>query len=285
MPTEMLDTLPSSAEMGPVASAPSVTVDDAANVWVFAGSGRYYSGTDKTDLSTQYFVGMKDSVLNSGCNQTVSALNCMENNLVDVSNATVCVVGVGDCGLPSGTTQVSGVTGATSFTQLIGLVQSKDGWFTKLVEPGSPPSIPPYGIGERVVNSPTVFGGVVFFPTFTPTNDICVSSGTSRLWALFYKTGSAYQEAIIGTATSGANQIVNRFGSLGEGLAFGIVVHMGSGRDGGSPFGLLINMSQGNFGDCPTCGLGGSSGGLPSSNIGANVAVDPRSRFFSWTSL
>ncbi|MBV6468526.1 MAG: hypothetical protein NBKEAIPA_00392 [Nitrospirae bacterium] len=285
VPTEMLDTLPSSAEMGPVASAPSVTVDDAANVWVFAGSGRYYSGTDKTDLSTQYFVGMKDSVLNSGCNQTVSALNCMENNLVDVSNATVCVVGVGDCGLPSGTTQVSGVTGATSFTQLIGLVQSKDGWFTKLVEPGSPPSIPPYGIGERVVNSPTVFGGVVFFPTFTPTNDICVSSGTSRLWALFYKTGSAYQEAIIGTATSGANQIVNRFGSLGEGLAFGIVVHMGSGRDGGSPFGLLINMSQGNFGDCPTCGLGGSSGGLPSSNIGANVAVDPRSRFFSWTSL
>jgi type IV pilus assembly protein PilY1 len=135
-----------------------------------------------------------------------------------------------------------------------------------------------------VVSSPTVFGGVVFFPTFIPTNDICVSSGTSRLWALFYKTGSAYQEPIIGTAASGSNQTINKFGSLGEGLAFGIVVHMGSGRDGGSPFGLLINMSQGNFGDCATCGFGGGSpGGLPSSNIGANVAIDPRSRYFSWT--
>ena len=124
-------------------------------------------------------------------------LNCMENDLVDVSSATVCVVGVGDCGLASGTSQVSGVTGATTFTGLIGLVQSKDGWVTKLVEPANPPSQPvPYGIGERTVSSPTVFGGVVFFPTFTPVNDICVSSGTSRLWALYYKTGSAYQEPI-----------------------------------------------------------------------------------------
>jgi type IV pilus assembly protein PilY1 len=283
VPTEMLDTFLSGAEMGPVATAPSVTVDDAANVWVFSGSGRYYSKSDKTDISTQYFVGLKDSVLNAGCNQTVGELNCMENDLVDVSNAKVCVVGIGDCGLASGTTQVSGVSGVTTFTGLIGLVQSKDGWVTKLVEPANPPSQPvPYGIGERTVSSPTVFGGVVFFPTFTPVNDICVSSGTSRLWALFYKTGSAYQEPIIGTTASGANQTMNRFGSLGEGLAFGIVVHMGSGRDGGSPFGLLINMSQGNFGDCASCG---SSAGLPSSNIGANVAIDPRSRFFSWTNM
>ncbi|WHZ16733.1 MAG: Type IV fimbrial biogenesis protein PilY1 [Nitrospira sp.] len=287
VPTEMLDTFSSGAEMGPVSTAPSVTVDDAANVWVFVGSGRYESAADKTDLSTQYFVGLKDSVLNAGCNQTVSITNCMENNLVDVSNATVCVVGVGDCGQASGTTQVSGVTGATTFTGLIGLVQSKDGWMTQLLEPANPPSQPsPYGIGERVVNSPTVFGGVVFFPTYIPTNDICLSSGTSRLWALFYKTGSAYQEPIIGTAVSGANQTVNRFGSLGEGLAFGIVVHMGSGRDGGSPFGLLINMSQGNFGDCATCGIGGNPpGGLPSSNISVPVAIDPRSRYFSWTNM
>ena len=205
----------------------------------------------------------------------------MDNDLVDVTSATVCVVGVGDCGLASGTNQVSGVSGATTFTGLIGLVQSKDGWVTKLVEPANPPTKPvPYGIGERAVSSPTVFGGVVFFPTFIPTNDICVSSGTSRLWALFYKTGSAYQEPILGTTGAGANQTVNKFGSLGEGLAFGVVVHMGSGRDGGSPFGLLINMSQGNFGDCATCTTGGGTIG---SNISVPVAIDPRSRFFSWT--
>lgn len=281
VPTEMLDTFTSGAEMGPVSTAPSVTTDDAANVWVFVGSGRYYSKSDKTDTSTQYFVGLKDSVLNAGCNQSSGITACMDNDLVDVSSATVCVVGVGDCGLASGTNQVTGVTGATTFTGLIGLVQSKDGWVTKLVEPANPPTKPaPYGIGERAVSSPTVFGGVVFFPTFVPTNDICVSSGTSRLWALFYKTGSAYQEPILGKTAAGANQTINKFGSLGEGLAFGVVVHMGSGRDGGSPFGLLINMSQGNFGDCATCTTGGGTFG---SNISVPVAIDPRSRFFSWT--
>ncbi len=175
------------------------------------------------------------------------------------------------------------MAGAKTFNRLIGLVQSNAGWVTRLVEPASLPTHPvAYGIGERAVSSPTVFGGVVFFPTFIPTNDICVSSGTSRLWALFYKTGSAYQEPIIGTSAAGANQTVNKFGSLGEGLAFGIVVHMGSGRDGGSPFGLLINMSQGNFGDCVTCTTGG---GAPGSNISVPVAIDPRSRYFSWTNM
>lgn len=286
IPTEMLDTFVSGAEMGPVSTAPAVTVDDAANVWVFVGSGRFESGTDKTDLSTQYFVGLKDFVMNAGCSQT-NATSCIRNDLVDVSNATVCVVGVGSCGQTSGTNQVTGVTGATSFTGLIGLVQNKHGWVTQLLEPanptGTPPRPVPYAIGERVVNSPTVFGGMVFFPTFTPSNDVCIaSSGTSRLWALFYKTGSAYQEPIIGTAASGSNQNVNKYGSLGEGLAFGIVVHTGSGQDGGGAFGLLINMSQGNFGDCATCGSGG---GAPSSNISVPVAIDPRSRFFSWTNM
>ena len=59
----------------------------------------------------------------------------MDNDLVDVSNATVCVVGVGDCGLATGTNQVTGVTRRDHVLGLIGLVQSKDGWVTKLVEP------------------------------------------------------------------------------------------------------------------------------------------------------
>ena len=39
----------------------------------------------------------------------------------------LCVVGVGDCGLATGKSG-DRVTGATTFTGLIGLVQSKDGW-------------------------------------------------------------------------------------------------------------------------------------------------------------
>jgi type IV pilus assembly protein PilY1 len=269
VPTEMLDTFPASAspanEMGPVATAPGLAIDDGANVWVFAGSGRYYSGSDKTDMSLQYFVGLKDSVLNGSCNQ--SGINsCMESDLVDLTNTKICVVGVGDCGASGGTNQVTGgPSGVSTFSQLMSHIQSKDGWFIKLQEPGNPPAVPPFGIGERVVNSPTVFGGVVFFPTFTPTNDVCASSGTSKLFALFYKTGSAYQEPIIGTSASGTNQNVNASITLGAGLAFGAVAHTGGGS---SPFQVLINNSEGN--------LNGTD---------VNVAIDPRSRYLSWINM
>ena len=89
---------------------------------------------------------------------------------------------------------------------------------TKLVEPANPPDETGSVWHRRTCRQqPDGVWRVVFFPTFIPTNDICVSSGTSRLWALFYKTGSAYQEPILGTTASGANQMVNKFGSLGEG--------------------------------------------------------------------
>jgi type IV pilus assembly protein PilY1 len=276
VPTEILDTFtgtcaptPCAAptiEMGPIATAPGIAIDDAAKVWIFAGSGRYYSAADKTDTTPQYFVGMKDSVINLTCTQS-SGTNCQDNDLLNVTSATVCIVGQGDCGQIAGTNQVTGVTGATSFTSLIALIQSKDGWYTALPQSGA-------ANGERVLASPVVFGGIVYFPTFIPTNDICASSGTSYLYALYYKTGSAFQESIIGT-TPGASGKVNVSGkvSLGEGLAFGGVTHIGSGSDGGAPIKICNNTSTGAL-LCTESKLAGGPGGVG--------APDPRSHFISW---
>jgi type IV pilus assembly protein PilY1 len=280
VPTEMLDMFPSGAspakEMGPVATAPGLGIDDGANVWVFAGSGRYYSTSDKTDQSTQHFVGLKDSVLNANCNQTVGITSCMEDNLVDMSNTKVCIVGVGDCGASGGTNQVTGgPSGVATFSELVSHIQNKDGWFVSLLQPANPPGQPTaYGIGERVVNPPTVFGGIVFFPTFTPTSDVCASSGTSKLFALFYKTGSAYQEPIIGTSSSGTNQNVNSSMSIGDVLAFGGVVLMGDGYQ------MLNNTDQGSLACPDPCNQYGGGAG-----IDVNVAIDPRSRYFSWLNM
>ena len=274
VPTEILDTFPSGSspafEMGPIAAAPGLSVDDGANLWVFAGSGRYYSNSDKTDLSIQYFVGVKDSVLNTNCNQASGVTSCMGDDLVDMSNTEICVVGIGDCGTSGGTNQVTGgPSGVATFSDLVGHIQTKDGWFVRLVEPANPPGQPtPYGIGERVVNPPTIFGGIVFFPTFTPTNDICASSGTSKLFALFYKTGSAYQEPIIGSSSSGTNQNVNRSVSLGSGQAFGAVGQTGTGSDGGSPFQVIIQNSESD---------------LKQNDV--SVAIDPRSSYLSWLNM
>ncbi len=263
-PTEMLDTIgvSSTTTMGPILAAPSISIDDAAKAWVFVGSGRYFGAGDKTDTSTQYFVGLKDSVLNGGCVQS-SLIFCHENDLVDVTNAKICVVGFGNCGQPSGTDQVQGVTGATSMAGLISLVGTKEGWVIKLLPVSGP------GVGERVLNAATVFGGIVFFSSFSPTIDVCASSGTSNLYGLFYKTGGPYSEPVIGsTAGAGGIVYVNKSTSLGTGVAFGAVPYIGSGADGTSPYKVYINTS---------------SGAMDGRDV--NLAIDPRSHYLSWINM
>ncbi|HET8579859.1 MAG TPA: hypothetical protein VFL31_02585, partial [Nitrospiraceae bacterium] len=210
----------------PVAAAPAVTLDDSGKIWVFFGTGRFYSTADKADTNTQYLFGVKDSVLSLTCTQT-TAVNCWGNDLVNVSSAQICVVCTG------GTNQVTGVTSGgvpvttfegTGTTSLIGLVQSKDGWFTTLPT-----------AGDRSLAIPTILGGIVFFTTFVPVNDICVAQGDSSLYALFYQTGTAYKTSVIGTTASGSDTLVNRSISLGtgSGLAAQAAVHIG-GQGGGT---------------------------------------------------
>ncbi len=269
VPTEILDSFPSSAAnfMGPIVSAPTVTLDDSGSAWVFFGTGRYYGAADKTNSDVQFFFGIKDSVMSGTCTQS-SSTNCQDNDLVDVSSAQVCVVGVGTCG---GTTnQVTGVTGVstingTGTTSLVGLVQSKDGWFTTLP-----------AARERVLVNPTLIGGIVFFPSFIPDNNICAATGSSNLYALFYLTGSAYSESIIGTTTSGGNQIVNRSTNLGTGLAAQMAIHLGSQGSGAAGSGAGGNGCQ--------SGMGGfintSSGNI--AQTCANTAYTVRSRYVAW---
>ncbi len=264
--SEILDTFligATTTYVGPIVSAPSVTLDDAGKTWVFFGTGRYFAAEDKTNAETQYFFGVKDSVMSNDCVSTVWN-DCHDNDLVNVSSAQVCVVGVGTCG--AGTNQVTGVTGVTTFssgsgtTSLIGLVQSKDGWFTTMP-----------AARERVLSNPVLIGGIVFFPSFIPDNNLCSSSGSSNLYALYYRAGSAYTESIIGLTPSGSNQIVNRSMSLGVGLAAQMAIHLGSqgsGAAGGGcqgGMGGFINTSSGNI--AQTC---------------AKTAASVRSRYVAW---
>jgi len=218
-PTEMLDTFNIGAGwayLGPVISSPTVTLDDVGEVWVFFGTGRFMSVADKSATSTQYLVGLKDSVLRAGgCAQT-TATSCWDNNLLDVSNVQICV----SCA--AGSNQVNGVAGTTTYPALISLVQSRDGWVTNL--PAS---------GERSVVPPTIIAGAVLFPTFIPMNDICVAVGNSNLYGLFYKTGTAYSSPIMGVNAAGQS---NRSVSLGEGLASSVAIQIGAAPTGVAGF-------------------------------------------------
>ena len=271
--TEMIDTFydydalsGTTVEMGPVTGAPSVTIDDANKVWVFFGTGRYLSNSDKTDTAQQYLFGIKDSVMNSGCTQT-NTTNCQNADLVNTTNAVVCVVcapGTNQMTDPNNPALTDVTSGANS---MAGLVQSKDGWYVKLVTAAGTSA-------ERSVSSPVVLAGAVFFPTLVPTNDFCSSTGTSYLYALYYKTGSAYSSPIIGTTASGANTYSTNRISMGEGVASQVAVHIdGTGTSngssisggGGPPIKVCSQMSTGSS-ECKT----------------ANGPNPPWSRYMSW---
>ncbi len=258
--------------LGPAALAPGLALDEVGNTWVFAGTGRYYtqlSGTgDKSDTSVQFLVGVKDPVLqgSGGCVDT-TITSCriddtVNNELIDMSTATICQLGNGTC---DGTTtkQVTSVpamaTGGT-YASLVSLVQSKKGWFTKLIVPATGPS-------ERSVANPVVLGGIVFFPTFLPSGDVCVSAGSSFLYALYYVTGGAYSSPIVGMT----GQNINNKISLGEGLATTVAIHLGAQGDGTTGSGSLSGVK----------GCSQSSTGAINC-VNAGTASGVASRYLSW---
>ncbi len=261
--------------LGPLPNAVGVTIDQTGNTWVFAGSGRYYtqtSGTgDKIDTSTQYLVGIKDSVMqgSGGCvGGDVTITGCrlsstLSNELIDMSTATICQLGSGTCtgsGANQQVTNVPAMAAGGTYVSLMSLVQSKRGWLTKLTVPASGPS-------ERSAANPVLLGGIVFFPTFTPSGDVCVAAGSSNLYGLYYVTGGAYSSPVLGMT----GQNINNKTGLGEGLATTVAIHLGAQGDGTSGSGSQTGVKA--------CSQS-STGAINCVNTGTASAV--ASHFLSW---
>ena len=283
--TEVIKTFNGTTNVGPITAAPTVTTDEVNNVWLFFGTGRYLSNGDKVDTSQQYLFGVKDRAMSS-CSETGTPPigetpigSCLSDQLVNATSAVLCLV------CATGTNQVtdpnnSGVTSLEGggVTSMAGLVASKHGWYIAL------PS------GERSVSSPTLIGGTVFFPTFKPTTDICASTGTSYLYALFYKTGTAYSSPILGTdpAVGGTTNIKSKV-TLGDGLASSMSLQIGrsgSGNLGGSNSNGGTNDANNLNGNTTGC-AGGVTGAIQmgGGNVAkpcARPATSAWSQYISW---
>ena len=235
--TAVLETF-NALEPGPIIAAPTLTRDDSTRLWVFFGTGRFYAQIDKSSTEQQYFIGVKDRLFSGGCSAEAGCPKVMD--LVDVTSAIVCSVCTGNQVTSMGS--VTTLLGSDPTTSLQGLVQSKDGWFIKLTRDNA--AAP----RERVVSSPTLVGGIVLFPSFVPVDDICTAVGDGYLYALFYLTGSANKESVIGTDTAAGNTVVKSSVSLGQGQVAQLGVHIGAqgvdvngtNRGGGCQSGVSI---------------------------------------------
>ena len=106
--------------------------------------------------------------------------------------------------------------------QVKALLQNRKGWFIRLEN-----------AGEKVVSSPRVYGGVVYFTTYTPSqdsgvnpNDPCAAStvrGVARLYAVNYLDGSAVHDFSATPETDRAGNAV-ALGKLDRSLAIGTAI-------------------------------------------------------------
>jgi type IV pilus assembly protein PilY1 len=188
----------------PITAPPAVSLDDQNKLWVYFGTGRYYSEADKSDTTSQKLYGIKDPCYNGNCTTTVSS-----SNLFDASLATVSVGG-----------SVSGITGVTNWENLLSTVKAKEGWYMNLTTSG-----------EKSLTKPAVFGGIVLFTTFIPNSSICSFGGAGKLYAVYYTTGTAYKKSVVGT--SGTTVMKSK--DLGYGVPSGIGIHVGQ-EEGGTGY-------------------------------------------------
>jgi type IV pilus assembly protein PilY1 len=101
-------------------------------------------------------------------------------------------------------------------------LESSDGWFFHLENSG-----------EKVVSSPRVYGGVIYFTTYTPStgstpdpSDPCVVStvrGVARLYAVDYKTGASVLDLSSETETDAAGNTVD-LGKKDRSIAIGTAI-------------------------------------------------------------
>jgi hypothetical protein len=94
---------------------------------------------------------------------------------------------------------------------------------------------------ERVLNSPEVYGGFIFFGTYTPSNVPC-GEGTSRFYALSYKTGQ-YSSGLMLNATSPLVRSV--VVSTGKGIPSNPLIFVGRSGQGQVVAAGLIDISTG----------------------------------------
>lgn len=171
----------------PITAEGSVATDDYGNIWVYFGTGKYFANADVNDSSTMVFVGIKDD--------TTSITPFTFGDLLDVTDVEVYA------------DSVAGMAGVSNYNDLVQTVDGYAGWYRTFESPS----------GERVITTPLVIGNAVIFTSFipegdttgqsSPISDLCMGTTTGpqlgNLWALYYRTGTAYKTAMLGEAVTG----------------------------------------------------------------------------------
>jgi len=206
-----------------VTAAPAAavgTVDSGYSLWLYFGTGRYMSAQDKTDTTTQhYLIGVKDPYYNGLL--TVAEQNEILNAeplMIDSTDASGDDLFFNATGVKIYTDDSTSIAG-TNFSDLK-TEQGYDerfacGWYKELES------------GERILNKPSLLGGILLAPSFVPNEDVCAFGGSSYLHALYFETGTAYSKSVVGVEAEGTKDKVLDKIDLGLGISSSLGIHVG----------------------------------------------------------
>jgi type IV pilus assembly protein PilY1 len=201
----------------PVTSAASAAVDDTSRLWIYFGAGRFYNRDDIPQTQNMSFFGIKEPIDTSTSPNTYNWDTVYTTDLYNSTQITLKSTArcgtkfTKDCIDVIKTTSLGNST--MGWDDLIADVNSASGGWRQDFIPG----------WERVLGQPAILGGTVLFTSYIPDTDICEPEGLSRLYALFYKTGTAYYDPILGTL----GDTLSIFAGLGKGLAITPSIHVG----------------------------------------------------------
>ncbi|WP_299229718.1 PilC/PilY family type IV pilus protein, partial [Sulfurihydrogenibium sp.] len=214
-----LSSFANNGQIPPVTAAPTFSKDEKGNLWVFFGTGRFLSEGDKILNYNNYFIGFKDPCWDGSCSTTFVKGDFVNQTNITVTATVAKTQQICLCD-SSGCSNKTVVTETTNYTQP---VEVDKGWYQEL-------------INEAVISQPIVFGGIIDFLSYVPPNDVCSFEGNSKLYTLYYKSGTAYPVPSILSpkATSGTSGQVTIYKSIDLGRGAPPI---------GNPF--QVNVSQG----------------------------------------
>ncbi|MFO7785876.1 MAG: PilC/PilY family type IV pilus protein [Desulfatiglandales bacterium] len=211
---------------GPITASLSLSIDDFDNAWVYGGTGRYLSESDKLDTETQYLFGLVDPFFNAYYDSEpddyyhdYTKARTLDFS-TDLFNADPYII------TSSGTVYDDSFNVFGSWDDLVDTARTYDGWRRTLEISG-----------ERSLDKITLLGGIAFAPSFLPNDDICEFGGDSFLYGLYFETGTPYYKSVFKDDTETIiveeegmdieyERLLGRI-SLGEGKSSPLGVHVG----------------------------------------------------------
>jgi type IV pilus assembly protein PilY1 len=199
----------------PVSAAPSIAVDEKGSLWIYFGTGRLFHHDDIPQTRPMSFYGIKEPETDGVRNwETVAAAHLFDSASIYVSTGT-CGESEYTQGCVGITQSVEGTNATRDWAWLSRNVDAAPGWKHTFAN-----------IQERALTPPAILGGTILFTTYTPPDAICATEGTSRLWSLYYKTGTEY----FWPSLDHAGGTFTPFIELGPGQASWPTLHIGENQ-------------------------------------------------------